>query len=777
MLDVVETLPPPHNVCAKLALVLIVCLGLTFNAKSQNPMIAPQSGSVAIINCVDIEVTTQGLTQNQINQIEWYFDDGVNPPTIIHIGTIDYQPQQPGNYFVVFPFYPPGFQQSNIVTAEHYSGVSITQTGGTLLRNQYPTSSCYDPVNLVGNTNSNYNYNQLLWKRLGNGIIGGVTNLNDIDRPGLYTFEVDGPCGVDFDTITIFYDCDINSTCYSNTYINGGTITTSITLEDEIIGGTLTIEGSGVVVTFRSELNMLHGSQIIVKDNAYIDVEGATFRSCGVWKGILIEDDGNINFLGAFGDNKIFDAEVAITKLGSGALSNQFYVSNFIFEDNGLHIVCDQANFSLHNCLFKNITVGRNISTQSILNVLSNKTTDYPMIFSSNNELSNCSGITFDMRRAIDVIGSNSPPYISQFDPNVVTAMEILNSVPDQTLSSTHLDHINIYDGFLNGIVAKNSYGLQFIDVSFGSDFLLPITNYPLTSRHGHYRSNNGLIFSQCKNIHLTNSELIPETYGIQFYYNDQIPDPSNFGSISTSEFIHSKYTGGIAGFVIAPDVNPLTNTDQNLNTNATPIDLDIHCSDFINNTYGIIGGGRKTDWSSTPNVDPGLNFSNPAQWNIIWSELIPGTINQMNYYSDPSNTPLESNGSWVTLDDIAVNKNYIQGQGDGVFDDPANTTATGSICTPPSGAHFVLNEEKMEQKLNVLVYPNPFDDLLTIDLENVFSGSIKITNMVGQVMDEVLIESNSQSFIFKTNDYSKGVYFLTLENNNTSQTFKLIKH
>lgn len=778
-------LPPPHNVRAKLALVLIVCLGLTFNAKSQNPVIAPLSGSVVIVNCVDIEVTTQGLTQNQINQIEWYFDDGVNPSNMVHVGTTDYQPQQPGNYYVVFPFYPPGFQQSNNVSAENYSPISVAQAGGTLLRNQYSGLNCHQPITLTGQLNPNYSYGQKLWKRNGNGLIGEELGLPDIDRPGLYTFEVDGPCGVDFDTITVFYDCDLASACYSTTYLTGGTVTTSISLADEIIGGELILDGINTLVLFTHEFNMLPGSQIIVRNGATIRIDRAIFRSCGVWKGILVEGTGNIEFSGVFGDNKIFDAEVAIAKLGSGSLSGQFFVSNFIFEDNGVHIVCDNTHVSMDFCLFKNISVGRNISTQSISNILSNKSTDYPMVFLSNNEMSNFISNTFDMRRPIDVIGSNSPPFLSQFDPNVITAMELLNSIAHTTGIATHVDGINIYDGFLNGIFAKNSYGLQFLNLNFGSDFLIPIANYPLASRHGHYRSNNGLIFKQCKNILSGNSEIRPESYGLQFYYNDQIQDPSNFGSISTSLLKRNQYIGGTAGIVVAPDVNPLTNTDQNLNANATPIDLDILCSDFIYNTYGIIGGGRKTDFEgiipNTPHnitqLDPGLNFSNPAQWNIIWSELISGNpSNIMKYYSDPMTTPLQSSGTAVILDGVSVVKNYGTNPA-GVFDNPANTSATGSICTPPSGAHFVLSEEKMEQKLNILLFPNPFDDLLTIELADGYIGAIKITNMMGQVMKDFYIESISQSYTFQTNDFSKGVYFLTIENNNVSQTFKLIKH
>lgn len=49
------------------------------------------------------------------------------------------------------------------------------------------------------------------------------------------------------------------------------------------------------------------------------------------------------------------------------------------------------------------------------------------------------------------------------------------------------------------------------------------------------------------------------------------------------------------AGIIIAPDVNPLTNSNPSLNASTTPLKVDISCSKIENCDYGIVGIGQKT--------------------------------------------------------------------------------------------------------------------------------------------------------------------------------------
>ncbi len=67
-------------------------------------------------------------------------------------------------------------------------------------------------------------------------------------------------------------------------------------------------------------------------------------------------------------------------------------------------------------------------------------------------------------------------------------------------------------------------------------------------------------------------------------------------------------------------------------------------------------------------------------------------------------------------------------------------------------------------------LFPNPFNDFITIDCNVTFSLEIK--NMLGQ---SVYFDNNKKTIY--TSDLSSGIYFITLTNKGFAKTYKLIKH
>jgi plastocyanin len=95
----------------------------------------------------------------------------------------------------------------------------------------------------------------------------------------------------------------------------------------------------------------------------------------------------------------------------------------------------------------------------------------------------------------------------------------------------------------------------------------------------------------------------------------------------------------------------------------------------------------------------------------------------------------------------------------------------------PTSVKQFSFNKKEL------LVYPNPFSNILNIDLKNYSSliKEIKITDVIGK---EILTIENFSSFVkIDNNNYPifneipEGVYFLAISGySNEQQTFRIIK-
>ena len=87
-----------------------------------------------------------------------------------------------------------------------------------------------------------------------------------------------------------------------------------------------------------------------------------------------------------------------------------------------------------------------------------------------------------------------------------------------------------------------------------------------------------------------------------------------------------------------------------------------------------------------------------------------------------------------------------------------------------------LLGIEQISINLNVLVYPNPTTDFLTLDIENDFPDlSYILYDLQGKIIETKKIKSNSSRIT--TEKLSPSTYFLkVLKNRNTLKTFKIIK-
>ena len=86
--------------------------------------------------------------------------------------------------------------------------------------------------------------------------------------------------------------------------------------------------------------------------------------------------------------------------------------------------------------------------------------------------------------------------------------------------------------------------------------------------------------------------------------------------------------------------------------------------------------------------------------------------------------------------------------------------------------------EEIFGNTNDVLVYPNPATDILNVALKN-FGGKnshMEIRNLLGQNLLQEEIASGSTTISLDVSGYESGIYFLTIQNEQTSYLIRFVK-
>jgi hypothetical protein len=84
------------------------------------------------------------------------------------------------------------------------------------------------------------------------------------------------------------------------------------------------------------------------------------------------------------------------------------------------------------------------------------------------------------------------------------------------------------------------------------------------------------------------------------------------------------------------------------------------------------------------------------------------------------------------------------------------------------------LGITSIEKDPNALVYPNPFNDNLSIALNSNLENTITISDLLGKVVYSSNI--NAKNITIDTKAFSNGNYILTIENKEGRFNYKLIK-
>lgn len=115
------------------------------------------------------------------------------------------------------------------------------------------------------------------------------------------------------------------------------------------------------------------------------------------------------------------------------------------------------------------------------------------------------------------------------------------------------------------------------------------------------------------------------------------------------------------------------------------------------------------------------------------------------------------------------------------------NTIAYGSILVGTTTGFYNLEQDDngtytntnfVSQSKYVAVYPNPFSNYITIEIDNAINSTAFIYNIMGEVVYKASVASNNATINFDTKGLAPGMYFLKIVDtgNNTGEMRKLIK-
>ncbi|MBC8753877.1 T9SS type A sorting domain-containing protein [Kordia sp. YSTF-M3] len=101
--------------------------------------------------------------------------------------------------------------------------------------------------------------------------------------------------------------------------------------------------------------------------------------------------------------------------------------------------------------------------------------------------------------------------------------------------------------------------------------------------------------------------------------------------------------------------------------------------------------------------------------------------------------------------------------------------TETGTLKIDNFSFSLLLSLEE-NKKLKAKIYPNPFNDILFLEMDSISNGRLTITSIHGQELINTSFSSTNQLKIDASSIKSKGVYFLKIETASGALTKKIVK-
>lgn len=185
-----------------------------------------------------------------------------------------------------------------------------------------------------------------------------------------------------------------------------------------------------------------------------------------------------------------------------------------------------------------------------------------------------------------------------------------------------------------------------------------------------------------------------------------------------------------------------------------------------------------------------GVYFS-PDSFNVSNSinNLLPYTPQVQN---NPNND-LSDTANWTLVSGsfIANGTERYLTIGNFLPDSLSNVIPLDSVCSQPNGFNcavffyiddvsVVLDDDSgIEESLlanNIKIFPNPSLDVLRIEMQTNFNGSIQIRDALGKEIFNTNFQNNISNFTIDTKDFESGLYFISFRNERGEVNKKFVK-
>jgi len=143
--------------------------------------------------------------------------------------------------------------------------------------------------------------------------------------------------------------------------------------------------------------------------------------------------------------------------------------------------------------------------------------------------------------------------------------------------------------------------------------------------------------------------------------------------------------------------------------------------------------------------------------------------------YDDSAPWPVEPDGGGPSLELKVIDSDNSQSK---------NWQVSDNIGGTPGASNGVLNitdnSELIPRQVSMLLYPNPFNPIITISFSVPISTNVKIAaydivgNQVGTILNQI-VPAGTQSVTWNAKDRPSGVYFIRMESGAFVRTQKVI--
>jgi len=207
----------------------------------------------------------------------------------------------------------------------------------------------------------------------------------------------------------------------------------------------------------------------------------------------------------------------------------------------------------------------------------------------------------------------------------------------------------------------------------------------------------------------------------------------------------------------------------------------------YANTNVSVVAGGAFS--VTVPNAT-GVTWYNGSYETVTWDvgltnttpifcdtvriliSLDGGTTYSVLKNSTP-NDGIETVSSPTVASTITTCRIKVEAKGN-IFYDISNNNFTIS-SSPAAG----IKVNSLNQ-VGLSAFPNPFNTQLTIiagNLNSIYPTTIKITDVLGKLIKQIEYQNKAVlNEIIETSNLNKGIYFITVENNNKKSVSKIIK-